>query len=337
MELKIEPSHTCKLKCIHCSSVDIGRHDDMTIEHFEKVVSDAKSYGFTSVVISGGEPLLWPPLLEASTLAAKLGFELALYTSGNPRMDKPILEKLKRSGVERLLFGIHGGLSTTHDEVTQRRGSFNNTYQSIYAAVENGFKVELHYVPLRYSYTQIGLIFDMFMKVGVSRISLLRLVPHGRATHLETALTATENAKLAGRLAPVVMIHEKVIRIGAPFNVLCLGPAAPCQPGVGKATIGPDLRVFPCDAFKHITPEHLGLTSEHPNLSKQGLRWCLEESEYFKKVRSMAAEEPGITCVSCRLFQFCGSGCLGQKILKGLKRQDPDPGCIRKNNHTDCK
>lgn len=112
MELKIEPSYTCKLKCIHCSSTSIGRMEDMTLEQFSKIVSEAKEYGFTSLVISGGEPLLWPHLVAAIEHAAKSKMAVSLYTSGNPRMDKPILGMLGKAGVDRIIFGVLGIFKT---------------------------------------------------------------------------------------------------------------------------------------------------------------------------------------------------------------------------------
>jgi radical SAM protein with 4Fe4S-binding SPASM domain len=125
------------------------------------------------------------------------------------------------------------------------------------------------------------------------------------------------------------------IRIGTPFNVLCLDNLARgvCVAGLFRGTVGPDLRTYPCDAFKHITPEMIGAEGPHPSFREHDLEWCLGKSDYFEKARHLTlGGRTGNTCRECKSLVACRSGCVAQKILGGLQPEAPDPGCLAEHN-----
>ena len=332
MELKIEPTHRCNQRCRHCSSVGAYYDRDMTLTQFKDIAYQAWEYGFDSLVISGGEPLLWEPLFPALEYVKLLPLQVTIYTSGNPVMGAAALSALKVFGVQRIIFSVHGALGETHDAITGVPGSFAVVHESIKNAVEAGFDVELHFVPVRSNFKEVMLLLKMADGLGVKKVSLLRFVPHGRGADFCEALTPQEHEELRQILVQAWCggFGNDKPRLGAPFNFLLLcrpGDAQICAPGIGKATVGPDLRVFPCDAFKHIAPWQIGLPEEpHPSLAWKDLRWCLN-SPYFSEVRRMALGTPTGACKSCDTFSSCGGGCLAQKILARSKASDRDPAC----------
>lgn len=333
MELKIEPTHRCNLSCRHCSSVGAYYDRDMTLNQFKDIAYQAWEYGFKSLAISGGEPLLWEPLFPALEYVKLLPLSVTLYTSGNPKMDAGMLSVLKLFGVQWIIFSVHGALGETHDAITQVPGSFATTQVSIENAVKAGFEVELHFVPVRSNFKETMLVLKMADGLGVKKVSLLRFVPHGRGTKFDEALTPGEYEELRQILTQAWCggFGNDKPRLGAPFNFLLCHPgdAQCCTPGVGKATIGPDLRVFPCDAFKHIAPRQIGLSEEpHPSLAWKDLCWCLH-SPYFEEVSHMMCGARSGACSDCNALSKCGGGCMAQKILAGLRASDLDPACIK--------
>lgn len=332
MELKIEPTHKCNLKCRHCSSVGAYYDRDMTLTQFNGIAYQAWEYGFTSLAISGGEPLLWEPLFPALEYVKLLPMSVTLYTSGHPMLDAVTLSALKAFRVQRIIFSVHGVFGKTHDAITGVNDSFIPTMTSVENAVKAGFDVELHFVPVRSNFKELMLLLKMADSLGVKKVSLLRFVPHGRGADFNEALTPQEHEELRQTLTQALAFGSDKPRLGAPFNFLNCRPgdAQVCVPGVGKATVGPDLRVFPCDAFKHIAPWQIGLQEEpHPSLAWKDLRWCLH-SPYFKEVRHLAVTGAHAgTCRDCSDTKHCGGGCLAQKILAGLKATDRDPACTK--------
>jgi radical SAM protein with 4Fe4S-binding SPASM domain len=305
----------------------------MTLTQFKGIAYQAWEYGFTSLAISGGEPLLWEPLFPALEYVKLLPLSVTLYTSGNPTLRAVELSALKVFGVQRIIFSVHGALGETHDAITRVPGSFGNTYTSLQNAIQAGFSVELHSVPVRSNFKELMLLLKMADSLGVKKVSLLRFVPHGRGASFDEALTPQEYQELRRTLTEAWCggFGGDRPRLGAPFNFLNCRPgdAQVCVPGIGKATVGPDLRVFPCDAFKHIAPWQIGLQEEpHPSLAWKDLRWCLRNSPYFREVRRLAVTGAHAgTCGDCSDIKNCGGGCLAQKILAGLQATDRDPAC----------
>jgi radical SAM protein with 4Fe4S-binding SPASM domain len=94
-------------------------------------------------------------------------------------------------------------------------------------------------------------------------------------------------------------------------------------------TIGPDYRIFPCDAFKHISPEEIGTSRGYSNIKKHSLMECWERSPYLTTVREYLMTDLGDECNACPVFSKCKSGCMAQKFYAygGLIKK-PDPMCL---------
>ena len=64
-ELWLDVSHLCNLSCKHClfaCSPESEGPGTLTLQECQEYVGDALRQGLKAVYITGGEPLLWPPL-----------------------------------------------------------------------------------------------------------------------------------------------------------------------------------------------------------------------------------------------------------------------------------
>ena len=165
--------------------------------------------------------------------------------------------------------------------------------------------------------------------MGVKRISLLRLVPQGRGSNQkDRQLSHSENLELR-EIIRALRAAGHDIRLGSPYNFLMLQEKPRCWTGIDRLTVGPDLRIFPCDAFKHISPEEIGASSKYSNLSKYSLLECWKKSPYLDAVRKYLATDFAIECKACQKLEDCHSGCMAQKFYAfGELRKCPDPSCL---------
>ncbi len=81
---QIHPSLRCNLACRHCYSVS-GPHGATVMDKATilAAIADAASLGYRRVVISGGEPFLYPHLTELCTAARAHGLRTAVVTNGH--------------------------------------------------------------------------------------------------------------------------------------------------------------------------------------------------------------------------------------------------------------
>lgn len=102
-----------------------------------------------------------------------------------------------------------------------------------------------------------------------------------------------------------------------------------CCAGIDRMTISPDLKISPCDAFKQISPELIGVPNTFSNIANHTLAECWNKSPYFQKIREYLTSPFADKCSSCGVLKNCLSGCVAQKFYSnGTLSKCPDPMCF---------
>ena len=331
-ECKIEVTYKCPLACVHCSSDATPENTtEISKEKCLTIIQDAVSLGAKEISFSGGEPLQWNGIEEAVALSSSNGIDVSIYSSGNMVHQKERMKSLTSCGTARIVFSIFGSVALSHETVTRTRGSFNKTLGSIEAAKDVGLKTELHFVPLSMNYRELPKVFDLATVLGINVVSVLRFVPQGRGHLIRNySLDRLQNLELK-RIIETARNDGLIIRTGSPFNFLLLNDQPKCTSGIDRVIIAPDLRIYPCDAFKQIKAEELVGTLDYSKLDRWSLRECWERSPFLGAIREYLTTNFQEPCLSCSKLEMCLSGCLAQKVLvAGDLRKQPDPMCIMK-------
>jgi len=333
-ELKIEVTDKCSLACVHCSS-DAGSEclREIATDDCTRIISEAAGLNAEDVVFSGGEPFLWDGLELAVEAATGAGMSAVVYTTGNAPRFAERLGELAKSGLKRAVFSLFGATQKKHEMTTRRRGSFDVTIHAIQEARKCGLTTEVHFVPFRSSFRDLPSIAALARELGVTRVSVLRLVPQGRAALLrEFELDRLQNLEMK-HIIEGLRRQNFDIRTGSPYNFLMLNEQPACRAAIDRAIIGPDLRVIPCDAFKQIRSEEIAGTSELSSLSSASLSECWTSSPYLATVRRCLTTPFAEPCSGCSARARCLSGCLAQKFIAyGDVRKRPDPMCLMHRN-----
>lgn len=81
--VQIHPTRRCNLRCLHCySSSSPDERSMLDASLLKDAVSDAADSGYNWVSLSGGEPLMYPPLAEVLQHARRAGLQTAIATNG---------------------------------------------------------------------------------------------------------------------------------------------------------------------------------------------------------------------------------------------------------------
>ena len=117
--LMLEPTHQCNLSCQGCGRIQEYREtlgQSLTLEECLQAVEDC---GAPVVTVTGGEPLLYPPVFEL--LAELVHRRKHIYLCTNAILLEKSLPRLPRS--DRLTLSIHmDGLAPTHDRCWGGKG-----------------------------------------------------------------------------------------------------------------------------------------------------------------------------------------------------------------------
>ena len=329
-ELKLEVTHDCHLRCVHCSSMsEVGTSRELSLEKCKEVLSEASEMGVVEVAFSGGEPLMWPHLTDAVHMATSCDMDVSLYTTGNAKGSEQIFDELKLAGIDHVMFSLFSEDRDAHEEITKVKGSFEITLAAVKKCIDLGLDVELHFVPLPYNFRSLRPISEMCKKLGVSRISVLRLVPQGRGASNETRVLNFDENKALRQLIVDLRKEGHEIRTGSPFNALMLRDKPQCCSGIDRLTVSPELRIFPCDAFKQVTCDMMGVEDSFTSLKDASLVECWENSPYLNKVREYLTTPFAEECAVCSALEKCLSGCVAQKFhAYGSMLKCADPMCL---------
>jgi pyrroloquinoline quinone biosynthesis protein E len=300
---------------------------EMAISSCRILILEAAEMGVTDMAFSGGEPLLWSGLQEAVALASNSGMKTSLYSTGNAPEFKLQFERLRDAGLQRVMFSVFGDSENSHEEVTRVRGSFRKTKSAVDYCVGLGLDVEFHFVPMAKNHHLLRPVAEMAKKMGVERVSVLRLVPQGRGAGNDSLATSKQGNESLRKAILELRGEGFEIRTGSPYNVLFLNDNPKCSSGIDRLTISPELYAFPCDAFKQISCAALGVPAESNRLVGTELKKFWMDSPYLVRARNLA-DLSKETCRTCKHFAKCKSGCIAQKIhSRGVATPGRDPLC----------
>lgn len=143
----IELTRRCPLACAHCylpetrgrSRVRAGR--ELSTLQWKKILDQLAEAGSLYLVLTGGEPLLRPDLVELCLYARELNFDVRIYSSGLG-LDCAMAGALKKAGISAVELSVYGR-PAVHGKITGHPGSFRATMASAKMLKKAGIAVKL--------------------------------------------------------------------------------------------------------------------------------------------------------------------------------------------------
>ena len=166
--LMLEPTHQCNLACAGCGRIQEYRETLGESLTLEQCLESVDQCGAPVVTVTGGEPLLYPPVFEL--VQELIHRHKHIYLCTNAILLEKSLPKLPRS--KRLTLSVHvDGLAPTHDLILGRPGLFDIALKAIKAAKAQGFRVCTNTTIYKESDVQeIESLFALLTDIGVDGI-----------------------------------------------------------------------------------------------------------------------------------------------------------------------
>jgi radical SAM protein with 4Fe4S-binding SPASM domain len=134
--LELQLLHQCNLRCRHCY-LEPPRPERLALTDALTITSEFTDKGGLRLLLSGGEPLLYPDLIEFLTATADRGIRRILLTNGTLVTDH-ILAKLKVDEIQISLDGWRKG----HEQL-RGPGTFDQTVRGIRLVQEAGVPLSI--------------------------------------------------------------------------------------------------------------------------------------------------------------------------------------------------
>jgi len=151
--------YACNLKCEHCFATalkDDSRRKITTEEH-RAIIKQAMELGAVNFSFQGGEPSLYPELLDFIKNSCP-DRNLISVTTNATLLDEQKIRILKKAGVDILTISLDSAVPEEHDRFRGVQGTFEKTMNTVRLALKNGVNVTLGAVASHQNIRGQGLI-----------------------------------------------------------------------------------------------------------------------------------------------------------------------------------
>jgi pyruvate-formate lyase-activating enzyme len=180
----LHPTRLCNLACLHCYSESDPRQktalDPVVLCDALEVL---RAEGYALISLSGGEPLVYPPLRAVVERARQLGFRVSMVSNGllaTERMD-PVLSQLDGIAIS------FDGLAATHDALRARSGAFERACTALQRLARQGRPVSAAISLTREAIPELPELADQLVSLGARALQIRPVARAGRARSLATS------------------------------------------------------------------------------------------------------------------------------------------------------
>lgn len=205
----VDPTSACNLRCEGCWAGAYAMHDELEYERLDRLCSEARELGIYWIVMSGGEPFMYPRLFDLAAKHSDMAF--MLYTNGT-RIDDRAADRIVEVGNLSPAFSLEGW-----EERTDRRrgqGVFKKVTAAMDRLRERGAIFGVSLTATRENVEEItsGDFVDYLVEKGARYGWIFHYIPIGRNPNLDLMLTPEQRSYMAMRVP--------VIRRDKPFMLI---------------------------------------------------------------------------------------------------------------------
>jgi radical SAM protein with 4Fe4S-binding SPASM domain len=311
----------CNLACRHCV-VDAGptrysEEDELTLEECRDLIDQLADFGVSSLILSGGEPLMRPDLLEIAEYAGERGLHMQVATNG-ALVTKEVATRLAAIGKVEAQVSLDGATPQVHDDFRQVAGTWERAIQGIRNLVAAEIPVMMAAAVTKANIDQIPNLYKLAADLRVQRFRILPFVPYGRgasARKLEVSpqemREVTEylyRQREGGGLDVAPMEFECTLAPPPPDGRAPSEARIGCDGAVGYVTVTADGDVLPCNFFAG---------AEAENLREHSFTWIWENSRFLNYFRSLTVSDIHGVCQTCDWQAECRGSCVAANFAHG--------------------
>ena len=184
-----ETTRACALACVHCRADAIPRRDprELTTEEGFRLIDQIVAFGDPPplFVLTGGDPMRRPDLVDLVRYGAGKGLIVALTPSGTAAVTRSRLRELKDAGLSRIAVSLDGADAETHDAFRGVKGSYEWTMRIIATAQELGLPLQINTTVSRITLPSLEAVARRVKTFEIALWAVFFLVRTGRGASLD--------------------------------------------------------------------------------------------------------------------------------------------------------
>ncbi len=196
----IDPTSACNLRCEGCWAGEYNNADSLEPELFHRIIQEAKELGIHWIVLSGGEPFIYPKLLDV--IAEHPDSFFMAYTNGT-LINEEVADRLAELGNISPAFSLEGWQEET--DARRGTGTFAKVTRAMDLLRERGVFFGASLTAMRHNLDELfsDAFIEFLMEKGVLYIWSFHYVPVGRDPNVELMLTPEQRSWLVHRVREI--------------------------------------------------------------------------------------------------------------------------------------
>lgn len=303
----IEVTSLCNLKCIYCyNSSSLNTKKQLNISELEKCLSYFNEIGIKEISISGGEPLLYPDLLELLELCSFYEMDVFLVTNGT-LLNSDLVSNIKQY-VKFYQLSLDGNRET--NDTLRGLGSYDKAIKGILCLCEAGLSknVRLRMTISKKNIDSINHVIQLGLDLGLEAVHFSVVRNQGRACKEFDKELMLNDELLYLAYHKVNNLRKKykskidISRLDIYGGNCTLTSNVP----VFNTRIDNEGRVFLCHGF---------LSEEHSvgNIRQHDLKDIYSSENINKHLKRIRNSRKNEICTNCFWYKiYCNGGCPAQ-------------------------
>jgi radical SAM protein with 4Fe4S-binding SPASM domain len=195
-----ELTRACPLACHHCrAAAQTARHPaELTTDEGRRLLADvAETFPGAVLILTGGEPLTRPDVLELAATGSALGLQMALSVDVGRLLTPELCAATHEAGVRRVSFSLHFPDAERCDGFASTPGFHEGALFGLANLRAAGIPFQLHTTVMRSNAELLPRMHALVGDLGAAGWELFFLVPTGRGRLLaDEELPAVEQERV---------------------------------------------------------------------------------------------------------------------------------------------
>ncbi|MDO8688106.1 MAG: radical SAM protein, partial [Dehalococcoidales bacterium] len=182
-----EITRSCNLFCAHCrASAHQGSYEgELTTEECFRVIDEIREVGQPMIILTGGEPLLRPDVLQLAQYGADKGLRMVMGTNGT-LVTEEMAARLKAIPIACVGVSLDFPSAARHDDFRCMVGAFDVAMSGIDNARRAGIDIQINSTISKMNVAYLNELVSLALQAGAKSFHPFLLVPTGRGKDLES-------------------------------------------------------------------------------------------------------------------------------------------------------
>lgn len=144
-ELTPECNFRCRMCYVRKTHEEVLHHAKagMTLQQWLRIAREARAQGMLYLLLTGGEPFLWPDFWDLYEELVQMGFLISINSNGSLITDT-VIARLKKAPPVRINITLYGASDATYEALCGAKGVFHRVDEAIRGLKAAGILVKLN-------------------------------------------------------------------------------------------------------------------------------------------------------------------------------------------------